>query len=526
MLIFLGTVLIMKDLLVFLYAYYEYYFILAACLMASGGVIFFSKKKEKSIREKCFNYTSILTLDFIAAILIKHQFAEKVGKQESYLVAFGVKCMAAIVLGILAVKCSDMVGKGIKRAAKSCWIEDNKYGIAIFLYLLVNMFLQLPESVDEYVSVWYAVDYSLGFGSRFFIGSILRLFYRDYLDEKVVYCVCIVIVLSIIVIAAIMLNYIIKTADKSKEGVAFIIIMFLVSPFSIAGVWIVLGRLETYGFLLSLLSVVLFEKMDNIYSKYILITLLSCISIAIYQGNIFMYYPMVMMLFVWEGLSAKENVLIKRCLGGISVLCTCISFLIFQFCTDIKFDNAEEMNAILQQRTNLYIKVKALDLELFQPVSTAYELLNKPFLKNLPREKAFLTLLILVPMIIMFMGLYMKCQEYRKEKGKAIFSCPYIYYILLPLSILPQFVLNIDWGRWMLSNNIVIVFSVLYLTYKQDEGMTLAVSKLSEWIRKRKLLSLFLILYVCGLDKAGGMFMGEVEYLIEWLIKYGWINFG
>lgn len=68
-------------------------------------------------------------------------------------------------------------------------------------------------------------------------------------------------------------KYIIKTADKNKEGVAFIIIMFLVSPFSIAGVWIVLGRLETYGLLLSLLSVVLFEKMDNIYSKYILITL-------------------------------------------------------------------------------------------------------------------------------------------------------------------------------------------------------------------------------------------------------------
>ena len=146
---------------------------------------------------------------------------------------------------------------------------------------------------------------------------------------------------TILLLASMLLNEIIRKATKeNKDGVQFLVILFLISPASLLGMWSSnnFGRLEYYCLLLTLVAIFGFEKMKNVYRKYFVVTCLSCISMAIYQGYVFMFYSMILMLFVYEGLKETDHIWLRRLLGFISATITGMSFLFFQF-YNIKISN-------------------------------------------------------------------------------------------------------------------------------------------------------------------------------------------
>ena len=54
-----------------------------------------------------------------------------------------------------------------------CYIE-----VLIIAFLLYRLLITLNDTLCGYVSLWYALDYSYGFGSRLLIGTILRFLNR------------------------------------------------------------------------------------------------------------------------------------------------------------------------------------------------------------------------------------------------------------------------------------------------------------------------------------------------------------
>lgn len=495
----------MKDMLIFVYNYYGYYFYLGICVFF-GFIAFLNNKRQMTgVKQKCIVLVIGFILEAYFSVIMKHvDFVEKLkGTNHPWIFDMLIKMVCCIAFSIVLIRVIIFIGKYAGEILKRNFIRENQYGLIIGAVTFVWLIINLPLEIAEFCSVWYAVDYSMGLGARFFIGTLLNLFYDDFLDRQIAYRFCVCVLTFIIIIVSGMLNQVIKKAkEEYRPALLFLVLCFMASPGYIRAFWqpLNMGRLETYTFFLALVSVVLFESIGNIYLKYGCITVLSCISMATYQGDLFLYYPMTIMIIVYDGLTNNDKVIARRILGIINILCTGIAFVVFQFFSYTIFSTPQDMIQVLSKKTNLDTSTSAIRYEMFEPVTVAYnELMKEHLLKWLPRERTLLTMCLMVPIVLVILSLYMKCIENQIAERKQFLSKPYMYYILLEFAVLPQFLLNVDWGRWMLAFNIVMFFGVFYLVYKQDQGMLYAVEKLSSFIRRNSFMVIIIVIYLATL---------------------------
>lgn len=516
-----------SDIFWFLHLYYEFYFYLfAGCIGSSVGYFFLKSKSGQmlSIKINCLIIIGCFTVNSFISILLKHHLRTFNEFRQPYIEIILFKLFISIAFGSMCVPCFKYASILIKYLTNTRLFKRNQYGIIIFMTTIAHLILNLPATLNCWCTVWYVTDYSMGIGSRFFIGTFLKLFYDEYLEEKIAYRFCIGALIIIIALVSYLLNeVIIKSKAEHKKGVLFIILLFIASPGYVSAMWSSenMGRLETYTFLLSLLSVIMFTVINNIYIRYITITVFSCISMAIYQGNLFMYYPIILMLIVWDCLRSCKYLFQKRVLGLVSVVTTIISFIFFQFCSYTIFENAGEMVAAIREKTNITIEEGAVNFELFQSLITAYDSVTISYLNDaLPRERTFLTYLLLCPLVVLVIAIYLKCRKERQVRKAHILSEPYIYFVILNFAIVPQFVLNTDWGRWMIAIHIISFFGILYLIYQKDCGMLKALDVLNEFINNHMFLSIMIVVYLAGLNKfLGRVFIPETEALMSILSK-------
>lgn len=190
-----------------------------------------------------------------------------------------------------------------------------------------------------------------------------------------------------------------------------------------------------------------------------------------------------------------------------------------QFFSWIKYDNLEDLVSAISDKTNLIFSPDALKYECFVPITIAYEDINKSFLTHseFPREKSFLTFCILLPIIILILALYRKCFEYQKQNQKKLYMTPYIFCIIVLLSVIPQYLLNIDWGRWMTATIICTFFGILYLFYSDCMEMKKSIVALSSFLRNHRCLQLLTLIYIASLDQfAGRGFLSQVNVIWNW----------
>ena len=523
----------MIDVLSFLYEYYQFYFYLITGLLGSVANLLNNKHYNNSSERNTFLYLLVFLADcFVATFLRKvfypfFVFSFIKSDTVAIIVTFCLKEVFAFAFGFLIVALINLFLSVCQKVLKSSYFNDNKYGIIIFTYLFISMLVEWPTSVNSWGALWYATDYSMGIGPRFFIGTFLKLFYSDFLEEKTVVNFCNTNTLLIIFCSSVILNELInKTSKKLKAIIFFLVVLFLSSPGSISGMWQKgnNGRFENYGLLLSLVSIIVFKCLKNIRIKYLIITVFSCLSIAIYQGNIFMYYPMILMLIAYDCLYDEENknkkISIKY--GLFNIISTSIFFLFFQFCSYTYFPSASSMAEFLSKKTNLPITEMAIDYELFKPLSSAFENISIPFIAGDedPRTKTILTLLILFPIAFVVLYLYLECFKYRKKYKMMICEMPYFVFLSLSLCIIPQFLLNVDWGRWMVCVNIVLFTGVFYLIYKKDKGMLNALDGLYTLFIEHKTIFIFAVVFIAGLSKFEGRgFLIEVDKLFNMILS-------
>lgn len=522
----------MKESLIFIFNFYEYYFYVISGIIGSAVAYHFCKNKLSHTSEKAFAVLLCLIENgIISTWLIHHSINQISGLPQPYLTAFLLKCISMIANGVIIDVIITHAIHGVSNIKKHS--IKNWFGITTFLYLIIDLIINLPTGINSWCALWYATDYSMGVGSRFFIGTVLKLFYNDYLDSKVAYHFCFVSVLLIIVIISCAANVLyLGCKEEYRTAFSYMWILLLVSPGSVVGFWQSgnYGRLETYGFLLGMVCITIYGKIDNKNLVYCIITILSCISMAIYQGNIFMYYSLVLMIFIWEVLSTeckrKRTTILW---GSTNLIVTSITFLIFQFFSNTIYGSASEMTALLSTKTDLPITEMAIDLELFEPVSVAFDSINKGFLlgSELPRERTLITFILVCPIILIFIGLYLHCFcEQRNSSRKTVFVKPHLYLVLLLLTIIPQYLLNVDWGRWMICTNLILFSGFFFLLWKGDEYAIRAMTCLNQWIKKHWVIAIFVVIYTAGLGKYNGRgFISQVNSITNWLVSNEWLVF-
>ncbi len=506
----------MLDLLL---TYYHYYIYMICAFAGSGLACMLYSKQHAGNEKSVFLFSLRLFLyiigDMSIALIFKHHFDDLVLCPFSFLSGALIVPVVRITI-IIVLKLKLHVN------------ESNIMGIGTFIYLFINQLIYPHCEIDEWQSAWYAVDYSMGFSSRFFIGTIMTIICGDYIPAEFVVNFCHVVDFGIIVLVSILVNsFYGKCNINSRLGFCFMLAMFLSSPCSIIGLWQkrCFGRLEVHCLLICLLCLLLYVKFGlNLISSSI-ITILSIVSMAIYQGNVFMYYALVLMIYIWECYKAPKRFCVW-CYALINLLVTSFSFLYFQFYSFCIFNSASEMAEAIRLRTDLVFNEKAIDYECFQSLKVAFEDINIQYITFVYiRERAFLTVLLLTPIIILYISLYKRCLTCFRERHGTILKSIYVYYIALVMIITPQFILNVDWGRWLISMTIVLFFGFAFLIWKEDEIASISLVYLSSWIKRHKVISILAVLFVSGLDKMDpNAFIGDqVGVIVRWLTMNQWL---
>lgn len=391
------------------------------------------------------------------------------------------------------------------------------YALPLFLLLSVTYLCTLPDQLHGWNSGWYAMDYSLGFDSRLFIGSLLRLFYPDFLPASAVYAFTVLSTFALLALLSWTLACALcRTASlPGHMGLMALVALYLLSPGSPAYLWSTenMGRFDLYLLLFTLAAGMVCFHVGSFPICFAVFTLCGLIALSIHQVYLFTFFPLLFTLYLLAA-PLPEKGKIRRLLAAL--LCFSVlgaAFLYFQFFSQIRVGACEELTAILAARTDMEVNASALRYEYFTDIAQAFRELAMNGLGERLRYGA-ITVFLLSPLAVLY-GWFWKTllktakslssgQKHSGTCGLPAGSLPFFYYLLMPLSqllFLPAFVLTIDWGRWFGAFLTVQTLQVVFLAAKKDAPALAALETLSAVVRRHPFLFVCIALWMGGMQK-------------------------
>lgn len=415
---------------------------------------------------------------------------------------------------------------------KKIWSRIS-YELIIFAVITFQFLVGRALDLASWSAAWAAMDYSMGIGTRLFIGSIYRLFYGEWLDLTVAYKYTAVGILLTAFVLAIVFGKLIRitleTYPSCKNAIYGTVVAYMAAPFSIAYVWNEqnLGRLDVYMLLMALLCVLVALMIKNFYIKTILITIFGVIGLAIHQGFAFLYYPLVFTVLCYDAF--EENRVHAKKLVGV-VISGAIEVAVavfFQFFSGINFDSVEETVAYVQSRTNLEVYDMAIELEYFGSIKYQLESITSVFFHGNedPIGHMILIVLALSPILVLYVFVWKDVFVHLKVKRVKLLCSPYLYALLVNLCFVPMFVIHTDWGRHFAPLMAMPTFVFLFFLAKKDESMVYAYGKMEERIKKCPWYFVIALVWIMSFDSFGAReFQNQIAQLHDFLTYGFYIN--
>lgn len=329
--------------------------------------------------------------------------------------------------------------------------ERTGYFALFLIFFAIQLILKCPYS-DDLVNCssfqFYPLNYSMGFSSRMFIGSVLNLFYGDYLkDTTVFHFVFVFMLIMSALVSYILANAISSTSGDEKYGVIAAAFLFVSSPMSISYFFISLhfGRLEAYTFIIAMLMLLCLKRRALLP----LIPVLCLAAMATHQIFIVLFMPLVGIALLY--VTMKHN-FDKRYTATFAVTCVVavLSFVYFQYLSvmpfaQFSFTDANEMADYLNARTDIKIIPALLYIEYFSPLREWRSAAVVPAIESFWRENILPSLLTFLPIIVCFPAFWVKCLRRAETKlGRLIF----LMCLCSPLTLIFSCWAAADWDRW------------------------------------------------------------------------------
>lgn len=355
-----------------------------------------------------------------------------------------------------------------------------RFIIMWILLVAVTMIAYYDFMVDSYNTSILAFSYKYGFISRGFIGTIFQGIGHVFSINVNTYHAAIFftqvatfLFFSFLLVFVCLLLY--KIQDKyltvCEYGI-FFFTLFTVSTFISQRNF---GRLDIYMISISLIAsiLLLYQKMEWF------VIVLSALGVMVHQGYVFMYLNIILIILAYRFVHGdKKNRRKYSFLIVASFLVSSVLFLYFEFFSRMNGENYVE--EIVRNASNLSLngeyhrtlidhEILGIDLS-----SVEWNFHKQNFL-----EMAFFVCLI-SPIGISFCGFLrslIKGAEDRLSKWK------YICLAIGALTILPNFILKIDYARWILAVFIYYLISIMVFIAMGDVYVG---EKLIEWANEIK----------------------------------------
>ena len=374
--------------------------------------------------------------------------------------------------------------------------EIRKFMIMLSVVNLALFAVTCRGMVRSYNTTMLALSYEYGFTSRSLLGTLYHLLDAvlplDLIDYRAVVATAYVATILFVLFVEYFLYRCLRCCEgemvKYGEYLALILSLCLVSTFSFPYNFF---RVDIFMILVSLLGVLCLVKERAQW----LVVPLSALGVMFHQGYVFMYFNLILVLLFYRALSWwKEDRRKARRYGllfALSFLVGSVLFLWFEFFSrsngaaffDTIKSEAEKLSYDgIYHSTLLYHEVLGIDL-----ASTEEEF------SRVNAVQILMCGIVCLPMLVFgvrfFAGLIKKAKG-ASEKWK------YLAVVLGAATILPDFLLKIDYGRWMAAVVVYYVGLVLALLAMKDPIMETQVRESGERLIQRPGIALWIMVVI------------------------------
>lgn len=377
------------------------------------------------------------------------------------------------------------------------------------------------QNVGRYNTTILAFNYSYGFISRGLLGT-LYLLLNDVLPYDILNFECVVnitlISTTLIMFTFFILCYCILRKCKTKylTDIQYIIIYFALFFVSMYYSTRNLGRPDIYMMFLTFLG--LFSIVHEKFEWIIIPLSIACV--MIHQGYVFLFYnifmyPLIYQIFRQTGKKRMKYIAVL----GFSFLSVSILFLYFNFFSHLSGQSVAD--SITELATQL-----GPEGDVYETLITHEILGIDPWNQEWPQHiYNFIELpifcLFMLPYIILGIRLFKNIICHAKTKTDRIL------YTLLPIcsaTILPCYILKIDYGRWIYAGVAYFSLVVLVLCALRDEVITEEIHTLMMDIQTRYSYASLLLVYISTIVPLYDIHINQILRVISDFLDTNWLH--
>ena len=404
---------------------------------------------------------------------------------------------------------------------KNSRLQLNKFFIPLVIFEIVVAICCYQGVVRSYNATMFALSYKYGFTSRSLLGTIYQglndIMPFDMMNYDSVFVFANVITVIFFVIVMAFTYYILTHIDADKRHTCLYLLFFfdtfVVSTF-FAGFNFM--RVDLFMIIIAIASVFLICKGRLEW----LIIPLSMLSVMFHQGFVFMYFNVALVLLIYQACTTK-NYKKYVTIAALSFIAVSVLFVWFEFFSrsngmsiyEEVVNNARRLTYNGQYHNTL-IAHEVLGIDLSTSESEWHKM--NVF------QWGFFTILF-IPFIVIFVRFFINVF---KQTNKLRERFKYLCVLLGSLTMLPDFLLKIDFGRWVMAVMVYYILVICASVVLRDEIIIKALDKMYVNI-KAKSWRIFLLLYpimfipLCDTD-----IDGFTQQLSSWLNHLvGWYSF-
>lgn len=377
------------------------------------------------------------------------------------------------------------------------------------------------QNVGRYNTTILAFNYSYGFISRGLLGT-LYLLLNDILPYDILNFESVVNI-TLIATTAIMITFLIlaycmlrKCKARYLTDVQYIILYFAMFFVSMYYSTRNLGRPDIYMMFLTFIGLfcIVHERFEW------LVIPLSIACVMIHQGYVFLFYNIFMYPLIYQAFRTTGKRRIKYLsILGISFLSVAGLFLYFNFFSHLS--GVDTANAIRKLAVQL-----GPEGDVYETLITHEILGIDPWNEEWPQHiYNFIELpifcLFMLPYIILGVRLFRNILRAAETKADKIL------YALLPLcsgTILPCYILKIDYGRWIYAGVAYFSLVVLVLCALKDKVVTEQIHKLMEDIQSRYAYASLLLVYISTVVPLYDIHINQILRVISDYLDAYWLH--
>lgn len=365
----------------------------------------------------------------------------------------------------------------------------------LFLFVQASIFAPTAESAYIWPFILYLGDYSHGFMPRALLGEIFSWF-TPTLSLDILCTVSFIVCLVLSTLVALIGGYLIKKAEP-KFAVTFLVAILVSSPIFMPLMSSWLGVVDIY---LMSFTAIAFVLNENKYTRY-LVPVVMFVCFTLHQLYMFSYMVPLAIVLLYDFFKNKKYIR-----DGILCGFAYIPLIVMSLKTVISrdsfgFESAEALVDYMIQKADFEISKEWLYSLVRHEQFTGMDYMFENITSTMSIKNLLGIFVIFLPIFILFAYGWIRAikNSDKKDERFILFLC-----LIHPVSTVPAYILGLNWNRW--TSAIITSQCILYLfmLFRKNEAVTLAVGRISEFLKKNFIIVIFYFIYYASFAKLLG----------------------